>query len=57
MRTIVKALVTAFMWTLLLGLIGISMTQIGGLAIVLALVHKNTSANFVAVPKRCAQDQ
>ncbi|MAU12606.1 MAG: hypothetical protein CL607_22485 [Anaerolineaceae bacterium] len=38
MRTIVKALVTAFMWTLLLGLIGISMTQIGGLAIVLALV-------------------
>lgn len=38
MRTIVKALVTAFMWTLLLGLIGISTTQIGGLAVVLALV-------------------
>ena len=38
MRTIVKALVTAFMWTLLLGLIGISTTQIGGLAFVLALV-------------------
>ncbi|MCA9893965.1 MAG: hypothetical protein KC615_13345, partial [Anaerolineae bacterium] len=38
MRTVAKAIVTAFMWLILLGLIGVAIMEIGGLAIVLALV-------------------